>query len=280
MNALDLLSKVDDLTYVPKLDRGMRMLFVGRSGSGKSNAEVSFPKPLYTFDMDNRFKGATSALKWIGIEGFKQIEFDYYNPKDGFDTLDNKLSDIQVAAETRKAKFKTLCFDSVGTLIFMLGLGSQQLRGATKGDITGKVRGKVQFLHPDDYNYISTGLRMIMYHRIFALNEMGINTIFSAWVADRWAKKVGAGAYDPPEVVGEKILGPGNAVEEFIGYFDEVYYFRKESSIVEGKAPKYTVEFNGALAKSGLGLPPGRFDISNCNFFDFWVGKVNESMKG
>lgn len=278
MNALDLLLKNPEGTYSPRLDRGMRMLFVGESGSGKSNAEVSFPGPSYTFDMDNRFKGVTSALRWLGESKFKEIDFDYYNPKDGFDGLDSKLTQIQMDTEAKKSKYKTLCFDSVGTLIFMLGLDSQRLRGIAKGDISGRTRGKVQFLHPDDYNYISTGLRLIMYHRIFALNEMGINTIFSAWVADRWAKKPGSKDYDPPEVIGKKILGPGNAVEEFVGYFDEVYYFRKEPSVIEGKEPKYTVEFNGAhLAKSGLGLPPGKFDITRVNFFEFWSKMVKES---
>ena len=77
-------------------------------------------------------------------------------------------------------------------------------------------------------------------------------------------------------MIGERILGPGNAVEEFTGYFDELYYFRKEQPLVQGLKPKYTVEFNGPFAKSALGLPPGKFDITNTNFYDFWTKKVNE----
>jgi hypothetical protein len=118
-----------------------------------------------------------------------------------------------------------------------------------------------------------------MFDRIFPLNELGVTTIFSAWVADKWGKDPKAKSeYDPAIVTGERILGPGNAVEEFTGYFDEQYYFRKETTGIEGIAPKFTVEFNGAFAKSALGLPIGRHDITNKNFYQFWTEKVNETL--
>ena len=274
MNAMDLVLTNPDGTFSPKLDKGQRILMVGRSGSGKSNAEVSFPAPLYTFDFDNRFKGTTSALKWLGIDRYKQIEFDYYNPLDGFSILDDKLSTFLEQAQKRTLKFKTLCFDSVGSLVYMLALDSQRLRGQHK-DFSGKVRGKVKFLHPDDYNYVSTALRLLVYERFFPLNELGINILCSAWVTDKWGKSKSAKEYDPPEVIGEKIVGPGNAVEEFVGYFDEAYYFRKEPAAIAGRQPKYTVEFNGSFAKTAINLPPGEFDISNKSFYEFWVETVN-----
>lgn len=278
MNSLELFEQNEEGLYLPKLSKGQRLLFVGRSGSGKSNAIVSWPGPLYDFDCDNRFRGATSAAKWLGIDRFKAIDFNHYNPKDGFDAIDNDLNVIANDAEKKKAKYNTLAFESVGTLIFMLALDSQKKRGVkgTEGAMKGKVRGKVEFLHPDDYNYVSTALRLLVYNYIFPLNEMGINTIFSAWVADRWGKKENAKDFDPPEVIGEKILGPGNAVEEFMGYFDELYYFRKVDGLTSTIAPKFTVEFNGGLAKTAYGLPPGKHDITGKDFFSFWTSKVNE----
>ena len=277
MNILDLLTKNSDNTFSPKLDKGQRILFVGRSGSGKTNAEVSFPKPSYTADFDNRMRGAISARAWISDEDFRKIDFDFYNPSDGFEAYDNKLTSILDEAQKRKCKYSTIHTDSIGALVYCLALDSQRLRGTSK-TFDGKVRGKVKFLHPDDYNYVSTALRIIMFDRIFPLNEAGINVIFSAWVSDKWGKKDGADPYAPAEVIGERILGPGNAVEEFTGYFNEQYYFRKEKAIVEGQSPKYTVEFNGAFAKSALGLPPGKFDITNKNFYEFWIGMVNKTL--
>lgn len=278
MNILDLLTKEPDGSFSPKLDRGMRMLFVGRSGSGKTNAENSFPRKRYVADFDNRMRGAISSRQWLGDEEFSQTDFDFFNPSDGFSSYDNHLTESLELAQKRKIKYQTEICDSVGALIYCLALDSQRLRGANK-DFSGKVRGKVHFLHPDDYNYVSTALRLIAFDRIFPLNEAGVNTIFSAWVADKWGKDPNAKSdYEPSIVTGERILGPGNAVEEFTGYFDEQYYFRKEKPVVEGQAPKFTVEFNGAFAKSALGLPPGKFDITGKNFYQFWRSKVMETL--
>ena len=277
-NILDLLTKNSDGTFSPKLNKGQRLLFVGRSGSGKTAAEASFPKRSYTADFDNRMRGAICAKKWMTPEEFAQIEFDFYNPSDGFNAYDDKLGGILEDAQKGKCKYNTVCNDSVGALIYCLALDSQRLRGANK-DFSGKVRGKVKFLHPDDYNYVSTALRLIMFDRVFPLNECGVTTIFSAWVADKWGKDPNAKSeYDPAIVTGERILGPGNAVEEFTGYFDEQYYFRKETTGIIGIEPKFTVEFNGAFAKSALGLPIGRHDITNKNFYQFWTKMVNETL--
>lgn len=281
MKALDLFLKTDS-GFELRTNKGQRMLFVGRSGSGKSSALTSFPKDMYEFDIDNRFRGAASSIKWIGIEGFKRIEFDFYNPKDGFDSIDAKLNQLANDIESKKSNIITIGFESVGALIFLLTLDSQRKRGikGTSGAFPGKVRGKVEFLHPDDYNYCSTALRLIMFNYIFPLNEMGVNTVFSAWIADKWGKRKDAKEFDPPEVIGEKLLGPGNMVEEFIGYFDEMYYFRKHEGLVMGKAPKYTVEFNGGFAKTAYPLPYGETDITGKSFFPMWEELVKDSMKG
>jgi hypothetical protein len=276
MNLLDLVTKNEDDSYSPKLDKGQRILLVGRTGSGKSNAEISFPGPAYVFDFDNRIKGTVSALKWLGLEKFKTIDFDYYNPSDGFGVMDDKLSSFLEQAQTRKLKYKTLCFDSVGSIIYTLALESQRLRGANK-DFTGKVRGKVKFLHPDDYNYVATAIRLIVFERFMPLNELGINILVSAWITDKWGKGKNSKEYDAAEIIGEKIVGPGNTVEEFNGYFDEAYYFRKEASLLHD-APRYTVEFNGTFAKTALNLPPGIFDVTGKSFYDFWVEKVGRSI--
>jgi len=279
MKALDLFDKQGD-NYSLKITKGQRMLFVGRSGSGKSNAMVSFPKDMYEFDIDNRFRGAASAIKWVGLEDFRRIEFDFYNPKDGFDALDAKLNQLANDIESKRSRVQTIGVESVGALIFLLVLDSQRKRGIkdTPGGFKGKVRGKVEFLHPDDYNYCSTALRLIMFNYIFPLNEMGINTIFSAWIADKWGKAKDAKEFDPAVVIGEKLLGPGNMVEEFIGYFDEMYYFRKHNPIIPSKPPKYTVEFNGGFAKTAYPLSPGEIDVTGKSFFPTWKSLVEASL--
>lgn len=281
MNAMDLLEVNDLGQHVPKLSVGHRFLFIGRSGSGKSNAITSFPGPIYDFDCDNRFKGAVPSFRWLGVEKFRTINFDYYNPKDGFEAIDNKLNEIANNAEKKKFDYQTIAIESVGTLIYTLALDSQKKRNAIKtpGEAKGKIRGRVEFLHPDDYNYVSTAMRLLMYNYIFPLNEMGITTIFTAWPTDKWGKKQGAQPYDPPEVIGEKILGPGNTVEEVMGYFDETYVFRKIPPITSTQSPKFVVEFSGGLAKTCYGLAAGDHDVTSKSFFDLWSEMVKNRFK-
>jgi energy-coupling factor transporter ATP-binding protein EcfA2 len=281
VNALDLFNKTDG-NYKLKLDKGQRMLFVSRSGHGKSTALVSFPNKIYTFDMDNRFRGVAPSIKWLGEEQFKNIDFDFYNPKDGFEAIDAKLNTIANLAEKRQCPYKTIGIESVGTLLTMLALDSQRRRGMTdksgsKG-FGGKVRGKVEFLHPDDYNYVVTAMRLLVYNYIFPLNEMGINTVFSAWVTDKWGKSPNHKEFDPPEVIGERIIGPGNTVEEVMGHFDEIYYFRKYKAPIPGQQPKFTVEFNGSFAKTAYPLPTGEIDVTGKNFFQEWERLIDVGM--
>lgn len=275
MNALELLQKNPDGSLTPKVDKGQRMLFVGKSGSGKSTAEVTFPKKLFSFDFDNRFKGAVKAVEWMGEEEFGKIDFQYFSPAMGFEGIDAKLNEIGNAIEARQSSVKTLGFASIGTLVALLALDSQKRRGVkgVEGGFKGKVRGKVEFLHPDDYNYVSTAFRLLMFNYIMPLNEMGVNTIFSGWIIDRYGKKPGSPEYAPSEVIGEKLVGPGNFVEEALGYFDEVYYFRRKSTL-PGQSPRFTVEFSGSFARSALSLPPGEHEIGNKDFFQFWKSQI------
>lgn len=279
-NALDILTRNQDGTFSPKLDKGQRQLFVGRSGSGKSSAEISFVElgPMYCFDCDNRFRGTGPALNWLGYEKFSKIDFDFYNPDDGFIAIDKKLNAIANTAEKGQCKYKTISIDSVGSLATMLALDSQRLRG--QSDKKGKVRGKVTFLHPDDYNYVSTAFRILMFNYIFPLNEMGINFMMSGWVADKWGKKAGANEFDPPEVIGERILASGNFVEEVMGYFDETYYFRKQPPVLQNQMPKYTVEFNGSFAKTAFGLPAGQHEVTGKSFYNMWKESVEKCFFG
>jgi len=283
MNALDLFTKADDGSLSLRMDKGQRIMFVSRSGHGKSSALVSFPTKIYVFDFDNRFRGIAPSIRWLGKEKFQNIDFDFYNPKDGFEAIDAKLNVIANQVEKRQSQYQTIGFESVGTLLSMLTLDSQRKRGVSDksgtGSFKGKVRGKVEFLHPDDYNYALTAIRLLMFNYIFPLNEMGVNTIFSAWVADKWGKRSDAKEFDPPEVIGERIIGPGNTVEEVMGYFDDLYYFRKHRAAIPGQPPKFTVEFTGGLAKTPYPLPLGEIDITGTNFFDTWKQKIQEGMK-
>lgn len=269
MKAIDLL----DENLIPKLGNGFVGLFVGRSGSGKTCAEASFTKygKLYIFDSDNRIRGLLEAARWLGKDRMNLIEFDYYNPRDGFKSIDDKLSMFIAQANSGKLEYRTLVFDSIGSLVYMLALDSQYLRGLKSQ--SGKVRGSVKFLHPDDYNYVSMAFRQLMFNGVMPLAEKGVNIIFSGWLVGKWAKRPGSEDYAPAEEIGERLVGPQNLAEEVIGYFDEVYKFVKEPVF---RGAKYTVEFNGSFAKTALGLPSGKFDITGRDFLTVWEEKIKD----
>jgi hypothetical protein len=270
MNVLDLFEK--DST-VPRIDKGFVGLFVGRSGSGKTCAEASFARygRMYIFDSDNRIRGIAASAKWLGLDIVKNIDFDFYNPQDGFKAIDDKLTIFKAQAQKRELVYKTLCFDSCGSLIYMLALDSMRLRGKD----SGRARGSLKFLHPDDYNYVSMAFRQIMFNGVFPLAEMGVNVIFSGWLVTRWGKRKDANDYEPPEEIGVRLVGPQNLAEEIIGYFDEIYTFEKKVT-VEGFPPRFFVEFNGEFSKTSLGLPAGRFEITGKDFLAFWQEKIKE----
>jgi hypothetical protein len=275
--ALSLLQTNSEGYLVPKLERGLRFLFVGRSGSGKSNALVSLPKPLYNMDIDGRIKGIAPSILWLGQKEFDKISYDNFSPSGGFESIDRKLNQIANDAERGLYPYRTIGIESVGSLAVILALDSQRLRKAEKS-FEGKKRGSVEFLHSDDYNYVSTAFRLLNFNYFLPLAQMGINVVLSAWVADKWGKDPSGGKYDPPIVVGERILAPGNFVEEVMGYFDEMYYFRRKPNVIMGEEPQFTIEFNGTFAKSSLGLPVGEVNITKKNFFQVWKKLVEETV--
>lgn len=276
MNALELFEKRGE-ELIPRIKGGFFGLFVGRSGSGKSAAEVSFPDPIYVFDIDNRIMGGLVAADWLGGEKkLKQIDFHNYTPlpSSGFEAMDNKLGEFKKGAPLNCPK--SIFFDSIGTLIQMLALDSQRLRGVVKAE-SGKIRGNVKFLHPDDYQYVYTVFRSLIFQFCIPMAKMGINIVFSGWIVDKWGRPTGGNEFADQVIVGEQLIGPHKLCEEIPGFFDEIYYFRKRPPVGPHMPASYTVEFKGEFARSVWPqLPVGQIDITNKSFYDYWKGQIQK----
>lgn len=271
-NALSLLQKTPEGEFIPKMEKGTTLLAVGRSGSGKTCANFSFPGKIYVFDMDHRMKGGTKSIVWLGKEKLAQIDFDTYNVDKGFAKINDKMEVLLKDAQQGKSEYKTIIFESIGALTKLLALDSKQLRGITSDK--GKKRGSLRFLSPDDYNYVSAAMSEIIFEFALPMSALGINVIFSGWIVDKWGKPVSdkglpieGTEYAPNVVVGEKLLATDKLAEEIPGYFNEVYYFHREKG---ARGVKYTVEYDGSFARNTLGLPSGQFDITNKSFFESW----------
>lgn len=276
-NALSLFTKTEAGNFVPKIEKGTTMLVVGRHGSGKTCANFSFPGKTYVFDMDHRIKGGAQSLLWLGNDKLGEIDYDTYDVVKGFTAINNKMEELLNKAKTFNCPYKNVLFESIGALTKLLALDSKELRGVEKG----KKRGALRFLSPDDYNYVSAAMSEIIFEFALPMSSYGINVIFSGWIVDKWGKPINAEGipiagteYAPNVIVGEKLLATDKLAEEIPGYFNEVYYFRKEAGL--GNKPKYTVEFNGTFARNTLGLPSGRFDITNKSFYQVWKEEIEK----
>jgi hypothetical protein len=272
MNVLDLLVKTPEGEFRPKTDKGFVGLFVGASGSGKDCAQWSFPGPIYTFDIDNRIRGGLASIVWLGQDKLKEVDFDFYNPEDGFDAIDIKFESMLIEAKSRRLKYKTICVNSTSSLVYMLAISARRLRNS------GRSVGRLKMVDPSDYNFMSMAFRQIQFLYAMPLAELGINVIFSGHLADKWVKPapneaLGITVYSPAERAGQKLLGPAQLGEEIPGYFDEVYEF---SRIELGQDNRYYAKFSGDFAKTSYPIK-GEIDITGKSFYETWKTKVESS---
>jgi len=240
-------------------------LFLGRSGSGKSVAEASFAEfgPLEIIDLDRRARGILGATKFLASELLDRITVSQYTVKDGWKELNNKFELWDVYVRTNKLPFKTICIESVTTLQKWLIIDSMKLRGVD----VGKLRGGLQFATPDDYNYASIAFMKLIYEVLMPLK---CNVILSGWLVNEYGKPPGdSNQYAPNIVIGQKVLGTQKMAEEIPGYFDEVYVFEKEEITGTSNPVKFTVTFEGGLAKTSRTELKGKqkVDLTNRSFY-------------
>jgi anion-transporting ArsA/GET3 family ATPase len=243
-------------------------LFIGKNGSGKTVAEASFARlgPLKLYDADMRSRGILGAAKTLGKEILERIEVFQPKIEEGWAGIDKEMEMDLIKQASGQFRFKTVVFDSLATMQKLFILDSQRLRG--KG--TGKMRGKIQFWTPDDYNYCSMAFAQFFYGYA---RKLKCNIIVSGWMVDRWGKQHKDGEEENPyaenEVIGQKIVLTEKLAEEVPGYFDEIYTFEKEESSV-GSGIKYVVNFESTLAKTcheSLRAKK-RMDFTNKVFYD------------
>lgn len=253
-------------------------MFVGDSGCGKTGAEVSFVEagPVELYDLDKRSKGIIGVERFIGKELLEKNLTIHRNidVSNGFEELDKSLTMNGIRAKelarTGESLKHTVVMDGAGTLSKILLYDSMRIRGAGgKSQFEGKIRGKLKFPHPDDYNYVSAAIHQLQYNYFLPLR---MNFILSAWTVDKWGKDPSQGnnEFAGNIVVGKKIAGLTEKLSsEMPGYFDEVYYFEKNETGIASKPLQYTVEFESSIAKTCIpklqGL--GKVDITGKSFY-------------
>src|SRR5205085_9386152 len=107
-----------------KPSEGLKVLAVGKDGSGKSSALASFAtkdEPMYVFDVDHRIRGILGSKEWLG-DSWNYIDFDEYDTRDGFTAIEKQFQIFYDKYEKRQLKYKNIVVDSVGSLSEMFYL--------------------------------------------------------------------------------------------------------------------------------------------------------------
>lgn len=232
-------------------------LFVGESGSGKTCASLSFPKPLYVIDLDNRIRGGIAAKKWLGnLDG---IEYDNFKNYTDIDLKLEKL--VQEYNRTGKFPYRTIVFDSItsGSRAYVQE-GVELTKKGDTSDANASPRrfGRVYLPGWNAYNYESTAHYNVL---LAYLKNFPCHVVVSGHKADKFDKK--------GEKIGSELLGRPKIAAEIPTYFDEVYEFDKDYNDIKQVA-RYTVTMRGEIAKTAFVKAPfGKIDITEQSFFGY-----------
>ena len=259
-------------------DSRILALFVGRSGSGKSAAAYSFPKPAKIFDLDGRVRGG--MVPWIDK---KNLEYQYFQPNPEKTTTFNQLNDafgiLLQQCRSGQPPFETIIIDSATWAAndFLLDALPFTHVGTGVGD-KGKKIGSLNIAGPSDYQFQSTGMLQLSGF----LKTLPIkNIIVTAHVVGKWGKRKDVDGkiidpYGPNEMIGEQLNLTDKIAESFPSSFDHIFRFEK---IDTGTKLKFTISGQGELARTPFPIPYGEHDITGKNFYEFLQQKIKGETK-
>lgn len=246
-------------------------LFVGESGTGKTCAEASFPKPIEILDFDGRVRGLLGAT-WLKEYLQEGVTYTTYPPRTPnlADIILKQLQTYESLRNTGQPIPKTLIVNSLTSMTYAMVCQAVPLThstGGTDNKKIGKYVGGIAMAGPGDYGYEA----QVTYDIMSYLRSIPIpNILVDAHLIDRYGKTVDGDNYSESVVVGEKL-----SVRDKIGvnvqlYFDHCFRFGKRESA--GKE-QYFVKFKGDLPyKTAFPeLPMGEVDITGKNFYEIMM---------
>lgn len=258
-----------------EIDNYGMLLFVGRSGCGKSGAGASHPGWREIEDMDYRFGGIGAMVRQKMITDENLNFFQYPNTADGMGSLWSRLNlHAQNFQNTGKSTAipAMIQFDSAASWAEMVmtyaGLGNSG-KGQTLQVGTGP---KVRLSHPGDYRFEIQMTRELL----GKLKSFPCTIIWTGHLINRYGKKPGAPEYSESEVIGEMLNARDKFAEDFVSRFDNVFRFDRTET--NGKM-RFTVKFFTDLAKNTFGIPPGEHNVTDIPFFTYFKELLKDPEK-
>jgi AAA domain-containing protein len=244
-----------------KMGGHLKCLLKGPPDTAKSCAALSFPKPMYIFDMDGR-KG--SLIKWINQSGFKDlstdVDIDSYNARD-YISFDKKVETFKTNGP---GKYKTVVLDSLTSMGDLLIEYGNMQRGKDKG----KWMGVVAIPGFEEYGAESSGLSKTME----IMRNLPCNFVLVAHEIEKRTK-----IPNQPDKVEYRLLTAGAPIAARLPvYFNHILHFKCETPINVGGSNKYLVYTNQSgdhFARTELPLPD-KMDITGRKFYDVLVSEL------
>jgi hypothetical protein len=250
-------------------------MFVGLSGTGKTVAAASFPKPAHFDDFDGRIGGA--QVPWLDLNG---ITYEFYPPKaEGLITKINKrLEEMLTASKLVPAIVQlptTHVTDSLTKQTYAFVCQSIPLTHSTKKDDSGKSFragkwiGPIAMAGPEDYGLEAQAT----YDYLAFMKSMPIqNVIFTAHYVDRYERSDPENSYSESIVVGKKLSIRDKIGTNVQGDFDHIFEFERDVN-------KFYVRFRGEMARTSYSwLPNGRHEWTKQPFYE-WMMEFKEKAK-
>ena len=264
-----------------KPETTFRALFVGRSGDGKSGAAASFPKPYHELDFDLRIAGIAGCTNWLSEND--KISYQQFMPRSGWAPVDKHLTNLEFNAIAYRGNpalyqfpYKTIGLGSLTSLTRLLvSYSMQYTKGKTIGPEKAEDAIKLRIIGPSDINAESNGTLTVLDY----IRSWPCNFIATAHIVDKWGKLEShekEDNYKPQEVIGEKLSIRDNLGESVIALFDNVFRFSRRE---QGGKVIYEVEFAGDLAKNAFGILPGKYDITEKEFYPFFQNLIQKVKK-
>lgn len=243
-------------------------MFIGRSGSGKSAAAASMPKPFEELDFDLRANGIRNCIDqgWLNPEG---ISFKQFDPFGGYLQIEQYLNLKYTLFKSRQFNQASIDVGSLYSMLRLLELTSlNNPVGANQLNISG-----LSMTGPADYKFESQAACKIMDF----LRVLPCHITVAGHIVERYGKPPGADKYAPSIPIGEKLTITANLGESILAMFNDVYRFEK---VIAGAEEKFYVEFSTDVAKNSFGIPPGKFDITRKEFWPYFVELVRSLKEG
>ncbi len=279
--------KISDLSP----DSRFMALFLGRSGSGKTCAEMSWRSSeeewIECHDFDGRIRGILGAT-WLSK---KNLTYEFYPPRQKkgsndpvpYNKIMDKLQTYHVLSGVQPVPI-TLVLDSLTSETYMMLDQSVPFTHISekndpnnpkeKEKKKGKWIGPVAMAGPGDYGFEAKAT----YDILGELRGCPVkNIIVSAHIVDRYGKDPNEDSeYADSIKIGEKLSIRDKIGENIQIHFDHVFKF--ERRLENNKLHFYCIT-RSDLARTAFSELPDEFEITGKNFYETVMSYVKKEEK-